>query len=137
MKLRLSPGSVRIRLETADLSTLLREGQLETGLRLGPDVSHTLVYAIELSSTAREPRVELMGNRLLILLPGTAARAWAETPEIGLYGTTPWGLSIAIEKDLSRGPRGNIKDRSPLEAGTSCGAGRPGPTRDDPTTLLP
>ena len=99
MTLRLQADALRLRLRRDDVGRLLRDGAIEVVVRLGPDPAAYWTWRLELSA-ADVPGISLAGNRLTVTVPRQEAHAWADGQRTGFYGTTPWGLALAIEKDF-------------------------------------
>ena len=104
MKLRLTDGSVRLRLEAAELNDFAVLGRLEDKVVLGPGEGGSLRFALE-SSDVSDVCASLDGGMLTISLPKQAAKRWVGSKEVGIEaGQIIEGRSllIQVEKDLGR-----------------------------------
>lgn len=75
MNLRLSPGSVRMRLSHSELDVLLTTGEISSGTRLSPH--HEFTYRVTLDDNALELLLDTTENGLQLRLSGTLAREFA------------------------------------------------------------
>ncbi|HVA54758.1 MAG TPA: hypothetical protein VNI53_03020 [Gammaproteobacteria bacterium] len=75
MNLRLSPGSVRVRLSRSELDVLLSTGEISSGTRLAPH--HEFTYRVTLDDNAPELLLDTTENGLQLRLSGTHVRELA------------------------------------------------------------
>jgi hypothetical protein len=118
MKLRIAGNSLRLRVSRSDLARLMQSGRIEETIHFAAEASAQLSYALEQSQAHAELSVVYRPQVVTVLLPGSAAREWAEGDEVGIYGDVDTGISrlaVIVEKDfacLDRSERDNI-DRFP------------------------
>ena len=125
MKLRLRDNSLRLRLDRKEVAALVLARSAECRTAVSSD--QPLVYRVVLSADAQEPLVSFDGGVIVVLIPETAGRRWAESEDVGIYTTTPWGLRLTIEKDfrcLDAGSRDEDEshsyDHPEAASGRSC-----------------
>jgi len=114
MKLRIRGNSLRLRLGPSEVARLATAGRIEEAVAFGP--GQPLVYALEASGDATEPRASFADNVLLVRLPRAAVETWARTEQVGIAGEQPLGgdvsqgtLRLLVEKDFE------CLDRAPEE----------------------
>jgi hypothetical protein len=97
MKLRLQGNSVRLRLKRSEVARLRDHGMVEERVDFGG--GEVLTYRL-LSAGAPGPvRTEFGQGTIAVLLPAEAARAWADSDDVGVYAQCG-AVSISIEKDF-------------------------------------
>ena len=105
MKLRIRGNSIRFRLQQSEVRALLEHRHVEEQTRIGLGPEERFTYRIELSDRTKEPIATLHGTRLIVSLPISTARAWAEGKELTLGAVQSLGggetLRILVEKDLA------------------------------------
>ena len=122
MKLRLRDNSLRLRLDRKEVAALALTRLAESRTAVSPD--QPLVYRVVLSAEAQEPQASFEGGVIVVLIPEAAGRRWAESDDVGIYATTPWGLRLTIEKDfrcLDAGARDEDESHSYDHPGTTTG----------------
>ena len=126
MKLRIAGNSLRLRVSRSDLARLMQCGRIEEIVYFATEAGAQLSYALEQSEANAELSVVYRPQAVTVLLPGSAAREWAEGDKVGIYGDVDTGISrlaVIVEKDfacLDRSERDNI-DRFPNpHKGTVC-----------------
>ncbi len=126
MKLRIAGNSLRLRVSRSDLARLMQCGRIEETIHFAAEASAQLSYALEQSEANAELSVVYRPQAVTVLLPGSAAREWAEGDKVGIYGDVDTGISrlaVIVEKDfgcLDRSEQDNI-DRFPNpQKGTVC-----------------
>ena len=102
MKLRILGDSLRLRLSKGDVKTFAETGRVEQAIRFGGGVRMT--YALEHADDVEAIRAEYTGAQMLVRMPTSVARGWADTEEITLRGTQAVegedALALLIEKDF-------------------------------------
>lgn len=122
MKLRLRDNSLRLRLDRKEVAALALARSAEGRTSVSPD--QPLVYRVGLSADAQEPQVSFDGGVIAVLIPEAAGRRWAESDDVGIYATTPWGLRLTIEKDfrcLDAGARDEDESQAYAHPGATTG----------------
>lgn len=100
MKLRFRGNHLRLRLNRREAERLASGGVLEESVAFPGGASLSYVLESEYSSSAR---ASFNSGVIRISAPASAAKAWVEGEDIGIYFELPAGgesLQIAIEKDL-------------------------------------
>ena len=107
MKLRILGNSLRLRLDPPDVERLIETGRVEQHTAFGPQASHRLYYALEISPDASDIQATLDGANIRVVLPPSVARRWATTDQISIEarqdvggGVTDETLLVLVEKDL-------------------------------------
>jgi len=102
VKLRLTPGSVRLRLSAAEVQDLAARGTLEDRVVLDPS-GRALVYGVEVSpESTGAPSVTFDDEHLLVRIPPDLAAAWLAGREEGVIADIPGTdapLRITVETD--------------------------------------
>jgi hypothetical protein len=104
MKLRMKENSLRFRVSPLEMNRLLRDGHIEETVRFGGEREAKLTYALEQSHDAGRMTVRYERLCITVTLPAAEAEAWAESQEVGLYGSIEVGmhaLELAVEKDFA------------------------------------
>lgn len=102
MKLRIRNNSIRLRLQRAEIDTLMRVGALQNDLVVGPETTDRLRYGIALSDT---PEIGVLHETgvLTVYLPRVMAGKLANTDLVGVEASVPVAeaaiLFVFIEKD--------------------------------------
>lgn len=102
MKLRILDNAIRLRLKRSDLKTLLEAGSVRRQVMF-PD-GEALVYQVRLIDNSSQIEWSFSQRLLDVRLDDTAARRWAGSEEVGLYGSRQVRdaeLTLSIEKDFS------------------------------------
>jgi hypothetical protein len=102
MKLRIKGDSLRLRVGPSEVQRLIASGRIEETIQFAPRAH--LTYALEHSETASALSVIQNPDEVIVTVPTTVARAWANGDEVGIYGTVPNGsgfLDLAVEKDFA------------------------------------
>lgn len=125
MKLRLRDDSLRLRLDRKEVAALSQTGVVESRTNLSAE--RPLAYRVRTSDGIGAPQAIFDDGGITVVVSRQIGRAWAESDEVGIYATTPWGLRISIEKDfrcLDAGARdedeSNAYDHPGAAAGKSC-----------------
>ena len=105
MKLRLTPNSVRLRLNQTEVAKLAESGLLSERVDFPGPIPTSLVYSLRLASDSDLGLAHLEGDEFTVTVPREQGKTWANTTkEVGLYykHELPGGgnLRIAIEKDF-------------------------------------
>ncbi len=102
MKLRILGDSLRLRLSKSDVETFSRDGRVFDVIRFGGGAQMT--YALEHADDVVALCASFAQAELLVRMPTSMARGWADTDEITLQATQPLdgddGLALLIEKDF-------------------------------------
>jgi len=104
MNLRLSPGSVRVRLSRSELDVLLTTGEISAGTRLAPH--HEFTYRVTLDDNAPELLLDTTDEGIQLRLSTTHARELAarlpskEGIEAQQHNDRGNLLSVSLEVDL-------------------------------------
>lgn len=100
MKLRLQPGSLRVRLSESEMPILADAGFLEETLTLAP--GHVLRYRLELADVP-QATCRLSNSTLQVCIPEREGRAWAASQEIAMPpAIIAQGAELIVERDLDR-----------------------------------
>jgi len=101
MKVRLTPGAIRIRLAPAEVARLAEQQALEDEVVFAPGARLTL--ALLPDAIARTTSALCLPYRIEVRTPAAPLAAWAEGKELGFYAEQAAGgglLRIEVEKDL-------------------------------------
>jgi hypothetical protein len=104
----------------------MQSGRIEETIQFAADAGAQLSYALEQSETNAELSVVYRPQAVTVLLPGSAAREWAEGDKVGIYGDIDAGVSrlaVIVEKDfacLNGSERDNIDAFTNPHKGTVC-----------------
>jgi hypothetical protein len=104
MKLRIKGNSLRLRITQPEMARLLAEGGIEETICFGPTDDARLTYALEHRAGRDDVRVDYREQRVSVVISTAAARRWAQSDEIGIYGTAETGcgvLDVMVEKDFA------------------------------------
>jgi hypothetical protein len=97
MKLRIQGNSIRLRLLRSEVTRFIEEGRIAETIHFGPGDQAFFTYALEHAVGAVAVEV--------VIVPGSEARSWAQTDQVGIYATVTIGrhgdLIVAIEKDFA------------------------------------
>ena len=96
MKLRLSTGSLRLRLSQSEVAQLHDTGEVREAVTFAP--GSELVYSLETGALA-EPTADFTHGKVRVILPTRVAMKWAETDQVGIEVQTET-LKLLIEKDF-------------------------------------
>ncbi len=100
MKLRIRGDSLRFRLTKSEVTSLNEQGWWQDTVTLGSNGMPSLIYRIE-SANIVEPTILFEASALTARVPLDNVQSWAGSDRIvGIYFTTSWGTTIAIEKDF-------------------------------------
>ena len=122
MKLRLRDNSLRFRLDRLEVAALGGTGLAESRTAVSAELP--LVYRIRLSRDTDQPDVSFDQGTITVRVPEDLGRRWAESDDVGIYATTPWGLRLTIEKDfrcLDAGARDEDESQSYDHPGATTG----------------
>ena len=101
MKLRLKENSIRLRLLRSEVAALTEKGAVYETVQFGERI---FTYSIT-SEDAGGISAHFLADHILVKIPGTLARDWAENDTVSLEASQPVGgngavLKILIEKDF-------------------------------------
>lgn len=107
LKLRIRGNSIRLRLQKSEVDTFKTHGVVEDSVRLGPDPSQCLKYALYVDSRRGDGDDQIMttwkDSALEVRVPSCLASQWTDTPLVSLVGELQYGdggfTRILIEKD--------------------------------------
>ncbi len=102
MKLRINGDSLRLRVGRSEVQRLMDSGRVEETIHFAPGVH--LSYALQHSPAAGCIAVSYAPDEVTVILPTSAAQAWANGDDVGIYSAVPNGsgsLEVAIEKDFA------------------------------------
>lgn len=105
MKLRTDGRSVRLRLRRSEVEAFTAEGSIAETV---PFAGRSLRFSLETGGTDTVA-ASFDGSAIRICVSTHAARHWAESDEVGIYGSDR-GLELAIEKDFRRTSRSSPND---------------------------
>ncbi|MCZ7585443.1 MAG: hypothetical protein M5R36_20055 [Deltaproteobacteria bacterium] len=104
MKLRLQPGSLRLRLSGDEAGKLAHECRVENTVCFGARAEDTLSFSVETYDTGNDLLLRYQGRRIRILISETDAKAMANGRALGaecdidvVDGTM---LHVVVERDL-------------------------------------
>ena len=101
MKLRIFDSTVRFRMRRPELANWLASGQQAEAVQIGPAPGDRWSYRL-ITTHGPEWNVTSESGQLVVTIPMTIARNWADSDAVSLEHLTPWGTRIIIEKDLPR-----------------------------------
>jgi hypothetical protein len=105
MKLRIQGNSLRLRVSQSDMTRLLEQEWIAETIRFAPETEAHLTYALEHERAEREIAVRYAEGRVTVVLSTEAARRWAGSDDIGIYGEAETGgdepLKLLVEKDFA------------------------------------
>ena len=104
MKLRIKGNSLRLRITQPEMARLIADGSIEETICFGPAEDARLTYALEHRAGGEDVRVDYHEQRVSVVVSTNAARRWAHSEEIGIYGSAPTGcgaLEVMVEKDFA------------------------------------
>jgi hypothetical protein len=104
MKLRIKGNSLRLRIAQSEMAELINTGTIEDTIKFASSADAKLTYAIRLSNSAENIRLEYTPQRVTVLLSTEAAKRWATSNEVGIYGSSETGagpLELLVEKDFA------------------------------------
>lgn len=119
MKVRLTPDSLRYRLDKNDTEILSTTGTVDFFLSLGSD--RAIRCALKVSEEVRSLTVASQNGEIVVTLPVDQAEAWLSTDEIGLeehVQSEGQRVQVLVEKDLGCRHGDGANDRSTSEAET-------------------
>ena len=102
MKLRIKGDSLRLRVGPSEVQRLIACGRIAETIHFAPGVH--LNYALQHSSAAECIAVSHALHEVTVTVPTSAAQAWADSDDVGIYGEVPNGsgsLEVAVEKDFA------------------------------------
>ncbi|MCR9163908.1 MAG: DUF7009 family protein [Nannocystaceae bacterium] len=102
MKLRILGDSLRLRLSKSDVEAFSTTGRVQDVIRFGGDAQ--LTYALEHAEDVEALSASFVRDLVLVRMPTSMARGWADTDEITLRSAqsidADAALSLLIEKDF-------------------------------------
>jgi len=104
-KLRIQGNSLRLRLTRSEVSQVIEAGRVEETIYFSPGEGSRLTYALVSEAGLMKPKIRNAPAAVVIALPETAAKRWAESEEVGIYFSVDHGLrgtlSVTVEKDFA------------------------------------
>ncbi len=104
MKLRIKGNSLRLRISQTEMHRLLSEGRIAETIRFAAHTDAALTYALAHEPASREVALRYSPGSIEVVLSTAAARHWAESSEVGVYGDVDAGagtLTLLVEKDFA------------------------------------
>lgn len=104
MKLRIKGNSIRLRVSQTEMVTLLREGRIAETIRFGMQAEARLGYALEARDAGEDIALEYRDGTVTVVLSAGAARHWAASNDVGVYGDAETGagpVALLVEKDFA------------------------------------
>lgn len=102
MKLRIRDNSIRLRLTQTEVTTIRDQGLLRSAVAFPGGASFK--YTLESSPATVAATAEYEGDQLLVKLPESAVREWADSEQVGIAAVqaidNDASLSILVEKDF-------------------------------------
>jgi hypothetical protein len=99
MKLRIKGNSIRFRLGRTEVAALIEKGFFSEETRFTGDSGGSFYYGLILSDEIEKVEAKFEGDRIMVVLPGGAARDWAEDDNVGIEAVQD-ELNILVEKDF-------------------------------------
>ena len=103
MKLRIRDNSIRLRLTRTEVAMIRDDGLLRSFVAF-PD-GRRFEYALESSPASVAPNAQYADNLMLIRLPESAVREWADSDQVAIASEQAVDnngvLSILVEKDFA------------------------------------
>jgi hypothetical protein len=107
MKLRITPNSIRLRLNQDEVAQFVRRGELSERVEFPAPESSSLLYRLRFSvgPDSTSPSVEFANDELAVQVPSQQAKEWASRPgEVGIYSKYELdggkSFRVMIEKDF-------------------------------------
>ena len=105
MKLRIRGNSLRLRLSRGEVNELAERGRVDDGIAFGAGPDARFGYSAVCADDASLLSARLGAGSIVVTLPGSLARAWAASDDVGLEGEQPIGngdvLRLLVEKDFA------------------------------------
>lgn len=104
MKLRIKGNSLRLRISRSEMASLIEIGNIEDTIQFASAADAKLTYALQHGSAAQNIRLQYRPQRVTVLLSTEAAKQWAASDEVGIYGsseTSAGPLQLLVEKDFA------------------------------------
>lgn len=98
MKLRIQANSLRLRLTQKEVAQLHESGRVESSIEFAPGCA--LVYAVQGSHQAAAVSVHFDGHAILLTVPASRLKQWAEGSQVSIEGPSQTRLRLLIEKDF-------------------------------------
>lgn len=97
MKLRIRGNSIRLRLTQSEVDKIKNFNSIEEITEF-PN-GQNFVYSLSATAQTNQTSANFTNRKIEILIPKSMAENWANSDEIGLYGTQEQ-IQIAVEKDF-------------------------------------
>lgn len=98
MKLRIQGNSLRLRLTRKEVAEVSGCGRVESRIEFAPGCA--LNYALEGSSGAAAVTSTYDGRAILVKVPLSMMRRWAESDQVSMEGASESNVHLLIEKDF-------------------------------------
>jgi hypothetical protein len=98
MKLRIRGNSIRLRLTQAEVEQIKNSGLVEEKVEF-PNGKQIFRYFLSARADTDHPLTEFADDTIQVFISETMAQNWADSNEVGIYGTHGI-VKIAIEKDF-------------------------------------
>jgi hypothetical protein len=99
MKLRIKGNSLRLRVSQSELARLMRVGHIEETIQFAPASDARLTYSLVVRNAAEDIALEYCNQTVTVVLSQAAARRWAESDDVGVYGDGM--VALFVEKDFA------------------------------------
>lgn len=112
MKLRIKGDSLRFRITPSEMQRLVDAGRIDETVHFAAEAK--LTYALE-QGNAAELTLRYTPGEVAVVLPAAQARRWAQSDEVGIYGTAdlPTGIvELTVEKDWACLDKNDKSDKS-------------------------
>lgn len=125
MKLRMTAGSIRLRLSQTDIRNFAEKGVVEEEVRFGSSDDQRFVYRLERSADVSMLAANYTNNKLTLTVPAASADNWTSTELVGISNENASSpLAILLEKDFTcLTPRAGEDDKDTFphpRAGQNC-----------------
>jgi hypothetical protein len=102
MKLRMTAGSIRLRLSQTDVRNFVENGAVEEEVRFGASGKQRLAYRLERSQDVSVLTANFVNNSVTVAVPHAMADDWAGTDRVGISNDgTGSPVTVLVEKDFT------------------------------------
>jgi hypothetical protein len=99
MKLRIKGNSLRLRVSQSELARLMSVGHIQETIQFAPASDARLTYALAVRNAGDDIGLDYRDQTLTVVLSPAAARRWAESEDVGVYGDGR--VALIVEKDFA------------------------------------
>jgi hypothetical protein len=99
----------------------MRVGRIQETIEFAPAADARLSYALTVRNTAVDIGLEYFDHTVTVVLSSDAARRWAQSEDVGIYGDGP--IALLVEKDFACLDRDHPEDADAFpnpKAGMIC-----------------